>query len=191
MSETIDSAPPSAPLALVDSSPTLFTMRDKPSAPSTVTVPGSSRMALTLFDVVAIGTVKPSVPGNLVLTLYGMAKGDVDSGAGDPGDWLPLSSSVPEPIGGTTDLPETMWMIRGKDLMIFTGSGRLQGTFDSNVANNPQGPLDLDQHPGDITDEDPLYVFAVGAAFFPTGGAGRAAGEPSCTLTLHSLTISD
>lgn len=186
----IDIAPYAAPLDLTDATPTLFRMRDEANAPCAVSVPGSSNLALTLFDVTAIGTVKPSVPGNLTLTLYGKAKASVDTIETDPNEWLPLFSCVPEPIGGTGELPETMWMIQGKDLMIFPGSGKMQGTFQSNVANNPQPPLDLEQHPGDIEDSDPLYVFVVGASFEPSG-TGTTAEGPACSLTLKSLTVSD
>jgi len=66
----------------------------------------------------------------------------------------------------------------------------LQGTFESNVANHPVAPVDLEHHPDDITEEDPLYVFAVGASFTPSGTRVKAAGE-LCTLELKSLTVSD
>ena len=72
----------------------------------------------------------------------------------------------------------------------------MQGVFKSNVASNPQGPADLQQHPGDITDEDPIYVFAVGASFSPSavgdsrGGKLADALPTLCTLTLASFTLS-
>lgn len=177
--EIIDNAPYAEPLNLKDANVAFFTMRDKPGAPVTVAVPGSSNLALTLFNVTATGSVKPSGPGSLTLTLYGIAKADVSEASASPDDWLPLSSSVAEPIGGTGELPETMWMIQGTSLMIFPGSGKLQGTFQSNVASNPQPPIDLMQHPGDITNTDPLYIFAVGASF--DGG--------ECSLTLAQFNL--
>jgi hypothetical protein len=188
MPTVIDSAPPSSPLELTESGVSqYFRMRDKPEYPTTVTLPGSSNFDLTLFNATATGTVKAAVPGTLVLTLYGTAKPD---GQGDI--WLPLASTVPEPIGGPADLEETMWMIEGATLMIFGGSGKLQGTFRSNVASNPQAPIDLTQHPGNIEDKDPLYVFAIGAAFTPSAtraGAKAAADDaPLCSLTLASFT---
>jgi hypothetical protein len=98
-----------------------------------------------------------------------------------------------------------MWMIKGQDLMIFPGSGKMQGLFQSNVASNPQGPMDLTDHPGDITDEDPLYIFAVGVSFLPDetplsrkhdqresaqkGAGSRAAAETLCTVNLKKFTM--
>lgn len=187
----VDTAPPANPLELTDPNPVLFTMRDKDSVPTTITVPGSSNFELMLFDVIATGTVKADVPGRLLLTLYGVAKSDKDASA-NPATWLPLASCIPEPIGRLTDLEETMWMIKGEDLMIYTGSGKMQGLFASNVANNPQAPIDLTQHPGDITEEDPLYIFAVGASFLPDDAPPLTRGAKAatlCTVNLFSLTM--
>jgi len=187
MPSIIDTAPPSAPLELKDSNNAYFMMRDS-NLPSTVTLPGSSNLDLSLFNVTATGSVKPTLPGTLILTLYGAAKP-----TGGEVNWLPLAASVAEPIGGAGELAETMWMIEGADLMIFLGSGKLQGTFKTNIASNPQAPLDLQQHPGDIEDTDPLYVFAIGASFTPTAvkGAARTAAAEGvlCSLQMASLTI--
>lgn len=196
---TVDTAPPSQPLELKDANPALFLMRDEEKIPASITVPGSSHFELTLFNIIATGTVKPAGPGMLTLTLYGIAKNNAEQASENPDTWLPLASSDPEPIGGPTDLTETMWMIAGVDLMIFAGSGKMQGCFKSNVANHPTAPIDLTQHPGDITETDPLYIFAVGAAFTPTDPA-RSRGqdeersiraeEPTiCSLTLASFTM--
>ena len=195
MSTVVDKAPPSAPLGLTDSNAAFFLKRDSKGVPSTVTLPGSSNLELTLFDVIATGTVKPAGPGTLILTLYGRA--NLDGATDDPATWLPLSSAPAEPIGGTTDLPETMFMVAGIDLMAYPGSGKIQGTFKSNVASTPVAAADLAEHPGDVTDADPLYVFAIGASFTPTGtqATRRAvpkAGDapPLVTLNLNSLTLS-
>ena len=200
---TVDTAPPSSTLELTDANPVLFTQKDNPKMPSTITVPGSSNFDLTLFNIIATGTVKADVPGSLLLTLYGRANSD--GATANPATWLPLASAPAEPIGGTTDLPETMWMIKGQDLMIFPGSGKMQGLFQSNIASNPQGPMDLTDHPGDITDEDPLYIFAVGVSFLPDetplsrkhdqresaqkGAGSRAAAETLCTVNLKKFTM--
>jgi hypothetical protein len=134
--------------------------------------------------------VKPSGPGTLILTLYGIAKNDTKSN--NPADWLPLASSEPESIGGAGELTETMWMIRGQDLMIFVGSRKMQGTFKSNVANHPIAPIDLEHRPGDIDETDPLYIFAVGASFTPAGTRQTVrAGVPLCSLTLANFAASD
>ena len=193
MSTVVDNAPFAAPLELMDSNPALFLMRDSDRAPATVTLPGGSNFDLTLFNVTATGTAKPSGPGTLIVTLYGLAS--LDDAMTDPGKWLPLGSCVAEPIGGPDDLDEAMFMIQGADLMVYTGTGKMQGTFKSNVASNPQAAIDLTHHPGDITDADPLYVFAVGASFTLVGDAKRkqkagADAEPLCTLTLASLSLS-
>ena len=195
---TVDTAPPSSPLELKDVNPALFLMRDKEKVPASITVPGSSNFDLTLFNIIATGTVKPAGPGMLTLTLYGIAKGNAEQASENPDTWLPLASSTPEPIGGPGELEETMWMIAGVDLMIFAGSGKMQGCFKSNVANHPIAPIDLTQHPGDIKDTDPLYIFTVGASFVSTEPArsrgqqdderGIRAEEPTlCSLTLASF----
>ena len=190
MPSIIDSAPASATLELKDSNTAYFQMRDQ-KLPTTVTLPGSSNFDLTLFNVTATGSVKPAGPGTLILTLFGAAKPTGGNAA-----WLPIAQSIAEPIGGPAELGETMWMIEGSDLMIFLGSGKMQGTFKTNIASNPQPPLDLWHHSGDIEDTDPLYVFAIGASFTPSAArsgrnAGRAAEEDEslCTLELAHFTI--
>lgn len=193
MSTVVDNAPYAAPLELMDSNPALFLMRDSNRAPATVTLPGSSNFDLGLFNVTAIGTAKPSGPGTLIITLYGLAK--ADNASTDPEKWLPLGASIAEPIGGGTDLAENIFMVRAEDLVCYSGTGKMQGTFKSNVASNPQAPIDLEHHPGDITDSDPLYIFAVGASFTSTEPADdtkrpKAAPEPLCVLTLASLSLS-
>ena len=188
---TVDIAPPAAALVLTDDTIKLFVKRDQPKQPSIVTLQGSSNLNLTVFNATATGTAKAEVPGTLTLTLYGRAQ--LDDATADPATWLPLASTPPEPIGGETDLPEAMFMIQGFDLMVNSETGKLQGEFKSNVASHPMPPIDLEQHPGDITDEDPLYVFAVGASFAPEGTPPPTkAGEeppPLCTVTLASLTL--
>jgi hypothetical protein len=195
----ITSAPPAAPLSLKDLvKPLLFMKRDDARVPCLLSVPGSSNLALKLFNVTATGTVKPASQGELVITLYGLAKvpGDL-AAAADSYQWLPLAQSEPESIGGEGELPETMWMIQGFDLMIFTRSGKLQGTFKSNVAAHPQPIVDLEHHPTDIVDGDPLYIFAVGAFFGPAvdppEAQSQAEGDPPslCDLTLASFTMGD
>jgi hypothetical protein len=190
----VDKAPPAAPLILTDSSPALFMHRDEAGIPTVVTLPGSSNMALTLFDVLATGTAKASVPGTVVLTLYGRA--NLDNPSLKPSAWLPLASTPAEPIGGETDPPEAMFMLCGCDLMANPETGKIQGTFKCNVASNPQESIDLTEHPRDVTEEDPLYVFAIGASFNPgtppetRRATPRAEPEPLVTLNLASLTLS-
>jgi hypothetical protein len=193
MPNIIDSAPASSPLELKEAGKAeYFKMQANPEVPTSVALPGSSNFDLTLFNVTATGSVKANMPGTLQLTLYGTPK---PTGQGDI--WLPLASSVPEPIGGAGELEETMWMVEGADLMVFLGSGKLQGTFRSNVASTPQPAIDLEEHPGDIEDSDPLYIFAIGASFTPTAargaakGAARAAADEGviCSLKLEHFTV--
>ena len=194
MSTIIDKAPPSAALVLTDSNPAFFMQRDGKN-PSVVTLSGSSNFELMPFDVIATGTANAEVPGTLILTLYGRA--NLDGATDDPATWLPLASAPAEPIGGATDRDSTMFMIAGTDLMVSAATGKLQGTFKSNVASNPQGPTDLEQHPTSITEEDPLYVFAIGASYALTAGTQarravpKAADDPPplVTLNLHSFTL--
>lgn len=193
MSDTVDRAAAAATLELMDSNAALFTLRDQPKTPCAVTLPGSGNFNLMPFNVTATGTAKAHVPGTVFLTLYGRAK--LDDATADPNQWLPLSSTPSEPIGGVTDLAEAMFLLRAADLLANTETGKIQGTFQSNVASTPVAAQDLEQHPGDVTAEDPLYVFAIGASFTPTSskiGKPRAVaeGEPLCSLTLASLTLS-
>jgi hypothetical protein len=190
----IDLAAPAAPLSL-RTSPALFVLRDNAKNPCAVSLPGSSNLDLQLFNVTATGSAKPSTPGTLILTLYGMAKPSYDpQNATDPSAWLPISSTPPEPIGGPEDPEEAMWMLQGADLMVFVASGKMQGTFKSNVASNPQLPVVLEEHPRDIENTDPLYIFAVGASFMPTSGRvrirqGQDEPDPLCELKLEALSI--
>jgi hypothetical protein len=193
MSTVVDQARSTTPLVLTDTSPALF-MQDGKN-PATVTLPGGTNLDLSLFEVTATGVAKAESPGTVTLTLYGRAT--LSTTADDPGAWLPLSSAPAEPIGGPTDLPEAMFMIQATDLLVNPRTGKMQGVFKSNVASFPVAAKDLDQHPGDITDEDPLYVFAVGASFEPTVATREhktvKEGEdppPLCTLTLASFTLS-
>jgi len=194
----ITKAPPSAPLALEAGTPALFMKRDEEKVPCVLTLSGSSGLELTPFNVVATGTVKPASAGTVILTLYGMAKDSAGEDAADPSAWLPLASSIAEPIGGAGDPEQTMWMIKGEELMVYTESGKLQGTFKSNVADNPSTAINLAEHPEDIeAGKDPLYIFAVGASFTPEvteEASGRQAKEdtpPACELTLELFQMTD
>jgi hypothetical protein len=190
MSTVVDQARNQTPLTLKDELPAMF-LGDGED-PCIVTLPGGTNIGLGLFEVTATGVAKPSSPGLLTLTLYGRAT--LAGASQNPDTWLPLSSAAPEPIGGPTDLKEAMFMIQATDLLAYPGTGKMQGVFKSNVASNPLGPIDLEQHPGDITDEDPIYVFAVGASFSPTatrsGGKLADALPALCVLTLASFTLS-
>jgi hypothetical protein len=173
MSTVVDQARNTTPLALKDELPAMF-LGDGED-PCVVTLPGGTSIGLGLFEVTATGIAKPSGPGMVTLTLYGRAT--LAGASQNPDTWLPLSSAPPEPIGGPTDLPEAMFMIQAADLLTNPRTGKMQGVFKSNVASNPQGPADLQQHPGDITDEDPIYVFAVGASFSPSAVGDSRGGK--------------
>lgn len=100
MSDIIDKSRPAAALALVDIKPAMFTLLDQmPRTPCVLSLPGSSSMNLMLFKVTATGVAEAQVPGTLILTLLG--RPDL-AGTTDPALWLPLSSSLAEPIGGET-----------------------------------------------------------------------------------------
>lgn len=193
MSTVVDQARNTTPLVLRDELPAMF-LGDGDD-PCIVTLPGGTNIGLGLFEVTATGIAKPSGPGMVTLTLYGRAT--LSGASQNPDTWLPLSSAPPEPIGGPTDLSEAMFMIQATDLLTNPGTGKMQGVFKSNVASNPQAAVDLQQHPGDVTDEDPIYVFAVGASFsssavnreHKTGRAGEDL-PALCTLTLASFTLS-
>jgi hypothetical protein len=182
MSTVVNTGRPAAPLTLKDSNPALFVMLDD-TRPVAVTLPGSVKLDLALFDVTAVGYAEPLGPGTLTVTLYG--RPSLADPSTDPALWLPIASSPAEPIGGEGDLPQAVFMLKAEDLLANSETGKIQGTFKSNVASNPQPAADLTQHPRDVAaNKDPLYVFAVGASFTPTGD------NPECSVTLVSLTLS-
>ena len=64
-------------------------------------------------------------------------------------------------------------MVRGIDLMFNLKNGKMQGAFQSNVADNPQPVTNLSTNPNGIEkDLDPLLYFAVAARFTPTDDDG-------------------
>jgi hypothetical protein len=164
---TITTAPPAAPLSLTDTAAKLFAKRESANMPCILAVPGAANFELHLFNVNATGKVKPSGPGALTITLYaraGIPEGATTADATtDPTGWLPLASAQAESIGGAGELAETAWMIRGTDLLYNLSSGKMQGTFKSNVADDPLPEADLEEHLEGIINQDPVIVFAIGA----------------------------
>lgn len=178
------------PLTLEDSKPALFMARDI-EQPCTLTIPGQSNLDHRPFNVTASGSIEAFYAGTLTITLYGFTLGypldEFDSN--DPATWVEVASSPAEAIAGALDPEESQWLIQGVRLMFSTRSGKMQGTFVSNVADNPIPEANLTHNlQGIKQDSSPAIYFAVGATFIPTGGAKDA---PLANLALARFSMDD
>jgi hypothetical protein len=186
----ITAAPHADTLILNDKNPALFMPSQKPNPgqptpPCILSVPGASNLDLRPFNVTASGSIEPQFAGNITLTLYGLTLGYApDTDMTDPANWVALSSSPVEPVERDV---ETQWMIQGVNLMFSTGSGKMQGSFLSNVADNPQASTNLTNKLfGILASFNPAILFAVGATF--TGSGGSA---PYANLQLYQFAMTD
>ena len=171
----ITKAPPAASIVINSTDLHLF-MAEGINNPGVcfLPIPGSTGLQMTLLDVTATGTVKANQPGDFEAGLFvHVAEPNVAPPDGAIGGWVQIGVSPAEPIGGAADLVATSWMIQGKDLMFNLQSGKMQGTFKSNVADNPVAAADLSTNPNNIDgDLSPLMYFAVGVRFTPTADDG-------------------
>ena len=183
----IASAPPAAPIEINSTDIHLF-MAANVVSPEVcyLALPASTGLELTLLHVTATGTVKPNQAGDLTIGLFAhVTEPNVDPPQDNAGDWVMLGQSAAEPVGGTGELGETSWMVQGLNLMFNPASGKMQGTFQSNVADNPVFPDNLNTNPNGIRDDvSPLMLFAVGAMFTPTADDGST---PVLTLAHFTL----
>ena len=183
----ITKAPPAAPIVINSATIHLFMDKANPKAVCYLPLAGSSGLDLQLLNVTATGTVKPNQPGTIEIGLFAyVSVPHVDPPADTVGSWVMLGANPPEPIGSADDHDTTSWMVQGKDLMFNLTNGKMQGTFQSNVADNPVFPDNLNTNPNGIRDDvSPLMLFAVGAMFTPTADDGSTP-----VLTLAHFTLS-
>ena len=185
----IAKAPPAAELTIApDAGELMFKCVNPADEICMATVGGSANLDLQPFSVAATGSVKAGQPGELEIVLLARANDPLvpPTGIIYP-EWTAIAQSPKEPIGGSGDLPETMWMIAGLQLMYFLKSGKMQGTWVSNVADNPTTAVDLANGlTGLKTKVDPVLMFAVSVIFTPTG---ESIVEPYPVLSLASLAI--
>jgi hypothetical protein len=185
----IAKAPPAAELTIApDAGELMFKCVNPADEICMATVGGSSNLDLELFNVTATGSVKPGQPGELEIVLLARANDPLvpPTGIIYP-EWTAIAHSPAEPIGGSGDLAETMWMIAGLQLMYFLTSGKLQGTWVSNIADNPTTAIDLSNGLIGLKPKvDPVMMFAVSAIFTPTT---EPIAEPYPVLSLASLSI--
>jgi hypothetical protein len=174
------SAPAASPLVLTDLNPFMFRAQ-RDGKVCTLAIPGSSGFELTPFYVTASGTVTPSQPCNLTITLYATGIPGLPGFATDPTDpanWVAIAASPAEPIDDTT-----MWMIQGTRLMYSLASEKMQGTFVSNVADNPTPEANLLSNVFGVYTSEPAMLFAVGAM------VDLADADNPVTLTLNTFTL--
>jgi hypothetical protein len=195
----ITQAPPAVTLTLNDSNLAMFLSmgnNSQPTNPCALSIAGSSKLDHRPFDVTASGTIKTFVPGDLTVILLGLTHDySVGQGLTNPATWVQVAATPPESIGDDPKIPETMWMLRGVDFMFSTVSGKLQGTFLSNIADSHQPVADLQNNLYGIEPNDsPALAFAIGVIFTPTGSREHRRtkdGDPLAELTLYQFSMND
>lgn len=188
----ITQARPAAKLSITEAgTPHLFIARDN-IYPAMLSVPGSSNLEMQLLNVSVTGKVNAHQPGTLQVILFASA-GVLDRPqVSDPESWLPIGLSAQGAIGGENDLPNSSWMIRGENILYNLSNGKMQGTYRTNVADSQQPEVDFEHDLTNITNQDPVIVFAVGAIFTPqeaepeaTRRDPREADEPPVLVDLE------
>jgi hypothetical protein len=187
----ITKAPPAAPLTIGPGmGEMVFRIANSVDEEICVaTVAGSSNLDLKVFNVTATGTITPGQAGELEIVLLA-APNDPKKGT-DPAhiypQWTAIAHTPKEPIGGSTDLDSTMWMVQGINLMYYLASGKMQGTWVSNIADHPTDAADMSNALLGLTaDVDPVMMFAVSVIFTPTTAPVV---EPYPIATLENLAI--
>jgi hypothetical protein len=184
----VTKASPASPLTLASDTFGFFEAKNNAKQPCLLEVPGSSNLDMQLLNVTATGTVKGGQPGTLKLGLYAHA---VAATADLPPDntsakWVLIGETPEEPISGADDHIETMWMVQGNNLMFSFVNGKMQGCFQSNVADNPEPLEDINTNLNNIKgDVNPVMYFAVGATFAPTSDDGTSKAQ----LTLSNFLL--
>lgn len=183
----ITKAPPAAPIVLNSAVLQLFMSATDPTKVCFLPIPGQSKLDMQLLNVTATGTVKANQPGTVQIGLFAWANvPNIAPPNGNSANWVMLGASPAEPIGGATDLVATSWMIRGQDLLFNLSSGKMQGTFLSNVADNPVAAADLTTNPNNLlANISPVVLFAIGARFTPTADDGH---RPDVEMAGFTLT---
>jgi hypothetical protein len=180
-------APPAAPLTLLSTNPAFFMDAALNSKdPCMLTIPASSKLELNLLNVTVTGLVKPGQEGDVSIGLYCYVNGSkTPPPTADPSQgWIVLGMTDPEDVGAVGDPVETQFMFQGSNLMFNFSSGKLQGTFQSNIASSPVAPVRLQNPVYGLIDISPVVWFAVAAHFTPTADTGAHA-----ELTLASFNL--
>jgi hypothetical protein len=187
----ITKAPPAAPMTLGPGVGETQFKADNTTSDQIcmATIAGSSNLDLIPFNVTATGTITPGQAGELEIVLLAAPNDPlhpVKYGLIYP-QWTAIAHTPKEPVGGTGNLTTTMWMVQGINLMYLLASGKLQGTWVSNIADHPTTAVDMSNGLTGLTpDVDPVMMFAVSAIFTPTT---PPVAEPYPILTLASLTV--
>jgi hypothetical protein len=171
----ITKAQPAAPLTLQSTQWEMFrTAGVNDTGVCFLPIPAATGLDLTLLDVTATGTVEANQPGTIQIGLYAyVTQPNQAPPDGDSAHWILLGASPAEPIGAADDHAKTSWMVQGTDLMFNLANGKMQGGFQSNVADAPVFPADLNTNPNNIrSDVSPVMYFAVGAQFTPDADDG-------------------
>jgi hypothetical protein len=182
----ITKAPPAAPITINSPDVHLFMAANQPGV-CYLPISGSSKLDMQLLNATATGTVKGNQPGTIEVGIFvHVAQVNEDPPSDTTGLWVMIGMCPPEPIAGADDLESTSWMVQGNNLMFNLETGKMQGAFQSNVADNPVFPADLNTNPNDIDrTQDPLFYFAVGARFTPDDDDGST---PELTMVNFMLT---
>jgi hypothetical protein len=131
-----------------------------------IAVSGAAGHECELFNITATGKVSPEASLNLTLTLYARpGYPPPETSPLDVAEWTAIAISQPAAIGTSEDFATTSFMIQGSRLMFNLDNGKLQGTFATNVADDPQADIGLTHNLQGITkNTDPVVVFALGAS---------------------------
>jgi hypothetical protein len=130
---------------------------------------GSGRLEMKRFEVRASGRATTAGAFTVAPTLYIATVVPVVNPL-LPASWTVLATGAPVAVGTTT----AAWMIQG-EFLFDSVSGKLQGTFETNVANTITAKAALAAtFPGVSGVTEPPFVLAVGLTF---SGAGANIGQ--------------
>jgi hypothetical protein len=170
----IAKAPPAQPLTLLDQSAHMF-LDATPNLPNPtacmLTLPNTASLELQLLNITATGLVKANQDCIFTVSLYAYVNNPKASGppAPDPHAlWTIMAQSYGEAIGGTDDFIETQWMLQANNLMFNFSSGKMQGTYQSNIADDPIDPQNLSNAIVGLEPLSPIMWLAICPSFVPT-----------------------
>jgi hypothetical protein len=182
----IAKAAPAAPLTLTTGEQLVMSAADPVKQICLVSVPGSSSLDLKLFDVELSGTITPNQAGSLTIHLLAMPNDPLRPPTPTQiyPEFTAIATTPAEPVGAAGNFPTTMWSVHALDLMFYLQTGKMQGTWTSNIADHPTPAADLSNALlGLQEDVDPVMYFAMTAFFTPT--------TPPITTPAPVLTIAN
>lgn len=163
----IQRALPAAALAAALATAQIFPNLATPSQACILICPGSGRLEQKLFKVRASGNFTTGGAFTFLPSLY--------AAIAIPGSPLVAAnwSLIAAGTAATVTSASAGWMIEAK-LMFDTLSGKLQGTFDSNVANAPVAAAVITNPLTGLNGQsEPVMYFAAGVTF-GTANAGNS-----------------